>query len=335
MNKLFFRIYVGIVIASLLGYGITDLINPHSDKALLKTFDQSFFFSFSMILLLVGLVVYYIAHPIEKRLKDLEKTANELAHGKLNVRANITGNDAVSQLGESFNYMADRIESLIRSQQELTNAISHELRTPIARICFGMEMVAMSTSQEEQEQQLNAIESDLKELDELIDELLTYARLGAAAPAMVFKPINIDTLLKKQCENFSKIYTEINIQLLPLSKHDVIGEPNYIGRAVQNLIGNACRYAKSEVIVKFHQTQGSNIFIVEDDGPGIPEDDRLRIFSPFTRLDDSRTRTTGGYGLGLAIVRRIVRWHQGDIRAGESKAGGAKMSLEWPRNLDT
>lgn len=333
MNKLFLRIYAGIVLALLLAHGFTNFLLNYDPQAGNKVFDDSFYFSLLIILLIVGIAVYYIAHPIEKKLKELEKTASQLAHGKLNVRAKVAGNDAVSQLAETINYMADRIEALIRSQQELTNAISHELRTPIARICFGIEMVSMSTSHDDQEEQIKSIDEDLKELDQLIDELLTYARLGAGAPTMEYSNVPIKILIKKQCDNFKKVHPSMEIECRV--KHDgmVRGEKNYLQRLIQNLTGNACRYANHKVFVHFKQTNNTNILTVEDDGPGIPEDDREKVFSPFARLDNSRTRKTGGYGLGLAIVRRIVRWHRGNIIISDSALGGAKMVFTWPADL--
>jgi two-component system sensor histidine kinase RstB len=109
-------------------------------------------------------------------------------------------------------------------------------------------------------------------------------------------------------------------------------EYRYMHRAIQNLVGNACRYAKGKVWLEYSFDNGICRIDVEDDGPGIPEKDWQRVFSPFTRLDDSRTRASGGYGLGLSIVRRIIYWHGGQAFVANSRWQGAKMSLLWPQN---
>lgn len=291
--------------------------------------------SIFMTLIIVGLIVFFLMRPIGLRLAKLEKTATRLAHGDLNVRLLATEQDAIGRLEGAFNYMADRIESLVRSQQELTNAVSHELRTPIARIRFELEMLNMATTQNEQEKRLLEIDGDLSDLDGLIDELLTYARLGAAAPPIKFGTIGIEELLTNVCKNLITLYEDIHYQWEKAKNapHVVSAEAHYLQRAVHNLVSNASHYAKSQVRVFFEVTEENNLIYVDDDGPGIPKDDRERVFSPFTRLDTSRTRKTGNYGLGLAIVRRIIRWHKGKVWIEDSPLGGARFILSWPRKL--
>lgn len=285
-------------------------------------------------LVIIGFVVFFLIRPIELRLAKLEKTATRLAHGDLSVRLHAAEPDAIGHLEGTFNYMADRIESLIRSQQELTNAVSHELRTPIARIRFELEMLNMAMSQTEQERRLQEIDNDLSDLDKLIDELLTYAKLGVTPPPMRFDEIVIEELLEDICEHLMPIHPDIHYQWTKAktAPERVGAEAHYLQRAVHNLISNASRYAKTQVQVFFDVMGENNLIYVDDDGLGIPKEDRERIFSPFTRLDTSRNRETGNYGLGLAIVRRIIRWHQGKVWIEDSPLGGARFILSWPKN---
>lgn len=308
-------------------------IGPISDQA--GEYDIIALYSAILALIFIGLAVFFLVHPIEVRLKRLEKTTNEFAHGDLHVRTPVSGKDAVGSLEETFNYMADRIVSLIRAQQELTNAVSHELRTPIARLRFGLDMIAMSTSHDEQEERLRGMDKDLSDLDHLIDELLMYARLGAAAPKIQFEPVNMTEMLEKVCTNLTTIFPHIQYDWdVDISApQEVLAEPKYLQRAVHNLVSNGSRYAKQRIRCHFSVTENDCVVAIEDDGPGIPEDERARVFSPFTRLDDSRTRKTGGYGLGLAIVRRIVRWHKGKIWIETSSMNGARFVMTWPRRL--
>lgn len=288
-------------------------------------------------LVVVAFIVFFLARPIESRLARLEKTATRLAHGDLSVRLLATEQDPIGRLEGAFNYMADRIESLVRSQQELTNAVSHELRTPIARIRFELEMLNMATTQAEQERRVKEVDRDLSDLDGLIDELLTYARLGAAAPPIKFEELIIEELLENVCKNVMTIYEHIEYHWKreKSAPATVNAEARYLHRALHNLVSNASHYAQKQVRILFIVLNGNNLVYVDDDGPGIPKDDRERIFSPFTRLDNSRNRETGGYGLGLAIVRRIVRWHQGKIWIEDSPLGGARFVLSWPRKANT
>lgn len=291
--------------------------------------------SILIALAVVALIVFFLARPLELRLAKLEKTATRLAHGDLNVRLLATEQDAIGRLEGAFNYMADRIESLVRSQQELTNAVSHELRTPIARIRFELEMLELATTEGEQEQRLHEIDEDLSDLDGLIDELLTYARLGAAAPPIQFEEVGIEELLTNVCNNLMTLHEQIQYQwekakTAPLT---VAAEAHYLQRAVHNLVSNASHYAKNQVRVFFEVVGENNLIYVDDDGFGIPKDDRERVFSPFTRLDTGRNRKTGNYGLGLAIVRRIIRWHRGKVWIEDSPLGGARFVLSWPRKL--
>lgn len=326
MSALFLRIYL----ASLIGITLASL-----SFIFLPT--HEIYWDIAILAISLAIMVFIAVNPIEKRLKAIAKVAQQLAHGNLNVRAKTGSYSGVDfHLSETFNYMAERVESLIRSQQELTNAISHELRTPIARICFELELVAMSTNYEEHDKQLRAIEEDLKELNELIEELLVYARLGTGGPPMRFKATHLEEMIERVINKLRELYPHITYHWNPPADVSlvVVAEVHYLQRAIQNLIANASRYARSTVKINFSKFDKDWLFSVEDDGPGIPVEERERVFSPFARLDDSRTRATGGHGLGLAIVRRIVRWHQGKIWIEDSSSlGGAKLIFSWPQNL--
>ncbi|MBI4357356.1 MAG: HAMP domain-containing protein [Gammaproteobacteria bacterium] len=323
MTLLFWRIYLVAMCAIVFTYWVGTFLP-----------DKNVYSELAIVFSLLAVSLFAVLRPIEKRLRELEQTARQLAYGRLEVRARTGGHDSVSHVSEAFNYMAERIESLIRSQQELTNAISHELRTPIARICFELEMVNMAMSHEEQERQMIAIEEDLKELSDLIEELLVYARLGAGGPEMHFKEVLFSAMISECCEKVKELYPEISYEWKPLATVvTVVAEPYYLQRAIQNVVVNASRYASSIVKIILFEKGDHWVLEVEDDGPGIPVEERERVFSPFARLDDSRTRQTGGHGLGLAIVRRIIRWHSGRVWIENSSLGGAKLILTWPQNL--
>lgn len=300
--------------------------------------------------MLLGIGVYWVVSSFEKRLRKLEQATSRLAQGHLNARVGIIGSDPVSRLGQAFNKMADHIQRLISVQREMVRAVSHELRTPVARIRFGLQIIEDSIEEGLEDsiessgknndsgnqfvaKQLAGMDSDIQELDELIDEILTYARLEEGGPLLGFEVTNIQELIL-QLVNEARPPAHVQVIYDGGSEtvHEAEVEYRYMHRAIQNLIGNACRYAQSQVTVSFSIDADTCRIDVADDGPGIPEKEWSRVFTPFARLDDSRTRSSGGYGLGLSIVRRIAYWHGGRaIVSKDEKLGGAKFSFVWPR----
>ncbi|MEE2730417.1 MAG: ATP-binding protein [Pseudomonadota bacterium] len=284
---------------------------------------------------LVGFAVYLLVKPLENRLSALEKAVLRIRGGDLNARAPVEGSDAIGQLAGTLNGMTEHIQRLLNSQKELTRAVSHELRTPVARIRFGLEMLIDAENDEQRLRQVDLIDLDIEQLDKLIDEILTYSKLEEGTPVLDFVMIDLDALMRR-VEQESKALSGDKAVVyvapdLPEERCYAEGEERYIHRVVQNLVGNALRYAQGRVEITFSAMGDVFRIDVHDDGPGIPESDRKRVFQPFTRLDDSRTRASGGYGLGLSIVNRIAYWHGGRVRVGESELGGAKFSFLWPR----
>ncbi|MDK2779553.1 MAG: HAMP domain-containing protein [Pseudomonadota bacterium] len=282
----------------------------------------------------LGLGVYWVVNSFQIRLRKLEQATSRLAQGHLNARVAISGGDPVSRLGMAFNKMAEHIQRLISIQREMVRAVSHELRTPVARIRFGMQIIEDVADDPFVSKQLSGMDSDIQELDELIDEILTYARLEEGGPLLDFQRANVADIALQVVEE-ARPPAHVSVSYAGDKTDDVVFaevEPRYIHRAIQNLVGNAGRYATSRVRVSCAVGADTCRIDVEDDGPGIPEDEWDRVFTAFARLDDSRTRSSGGYGLGLSIVRRIAYWHGGRAMVGRSDdLGGARFTLIWPR----
>lgn len=296
-----------------------------------------------VVLMLVGVVGSVLALSlflglrfVESHLRKVESVAVRIARGEMGARVESESGTLVSRLASSFNGMAEHIQRLVQVQREMIHAVSHELRTPVARIRFGVQMIESAKSPEMLEKQLTGIDNDIQELDELIDEILTYARLEQGGPVFSLREGSVTEIVRQVVSEQQPIRPGIDIRCViePESERWALSdlEPKYIHRAVQNLVGNAARYADSRVQVSCHLDEDNCRIDVEDDGPGIPEEDWERVFTAFARLDDSRTRTSGGYGLGLSIVRRILYWHGGQAFVGRSDSlGGARFSLVWPR----
>lgn len=296
-----------------------------------------------MALLLVGLAglvlmvaVRLLMRDLDQNLRTVESVAVRISRGELEARVEPGQGNLVSRLSRSFNGMADQIQRLVEVQREMIHAVSHELRTPVARIRFGVQMVETAKDEQTLQRQLDGIDNDIQELDELIDEILTYARLEQGGPVFSLRPGRVTDIVRQVVEEQQVIHPAANIEAVIPEASEVFSEsdiePRYLHRAIQNLVGNACRYASREVRVRCLLDEENCRIDVEDDGPGVPEQDWEKVFSAFARLDDSRTRNSGGYGLGLSIVRRILFWHGGQSFVGRSaELGGARFSLVWPR----
>ena len=283
-------------------------------------------------LLIITLASYGLIHIFELRIQAIEGTVARIREGNLSARVEMQGSDEIARLAQTLNQMAGHIQRLLDAQRELTQAVSHELRTPLARLRFGMEMLAESEDIEHRYEQLERLDEDIEQLNQLIDEILTYANLEKRSPDLAFEAVDMVALMRRIERETIALRKPARLEVVLPETLVVDAVPRYIHRVIQNLVGNALRYADSVVRVTCMLDGDQAVLMVEDDGPGIPEDQRSRVFEPFTRLDDSRTRSTGGYGLGLSIVNRIVFWFAGSIRVSASQSlGGAAFTMRWPR----
>ncbi|QER40405.1 HAMP domain-containing protein [Acinetobacter suaedae] len=286
---------------------------------------------FSLFLLSLG--VYGLILPLERKIRQVRYALNKMKSGDLSLRVPIEGSDEMANLASSYNNMSDHIQRLIEAQRELMRAVSHELRTPVARIRFGMEMLAEEDDYNYRIQQVDMIDKDIEALNTLIDEIMTYAKLEQGTPSLDFEEIVLVEVLDQVAMETEALKTQKEIELIaPSLVLKVDAERRYLHRVVQNLVGNAVRYCDNKVRISGGvRADGQAYVCVEDDGPGIPEEDRSRIFEAFARLDDSRTRASGGYGLGLSIVSRIAYWFGGKIEVDQSpNLGGARFIMTWP-----
>ncbi|QHD50928.1 ATP-binding protein [Vreelandella aquamarina] len=287
------------------------------------------------LMVVLSLIVYLIMRSIESRMARLELAATRIASGRLETRVKVESGDFLGRLGMAFNGMANQVQSLLRGQQEMIRAVSHELRTPVARIRFAVQMVEDMTDQPAIQRQLQGIDADIAELDELVDEILTYARLGGETvngAELEMALVECRAMAERVIDTLAPLHSGQQLTLVPGPDIELLAEPRYLQRALQNLVGNACRYGKSQVVIRLWDEPHLVRIDVEDDGPGIPFEARADIFKPFARLDDSRARSSGGYGLGLSIVQKIMAGHGGSVTVDSSPAlGGARFTLLIPR----
>lgn len=284
------------------------------------------------VIALVTITGSLLARPLVRRLTRLQETAMRIAKGEISARADTQGNDAISDFAAHFNRMAERNQALLEGQRDLMRGVSHELRTPVARIRFALELARETQIETERERHFGAIDSDLGEIDELIQELLLVDRLSDGSAPMPAQPFVALTVVLDEIRRQGATRPQIEMVLQKgVDGHmNMVGSERLFRRVVRNLLSNALRHAQSIVRVSIAGTGDEVIIGIEDDGPGIPASERARILEPFVRLDESRSRESGGVGLGLTIVDRILRAVGGSLRIEEGSSGGARVEIAWP-----
>ena len=289
--------------------------------------------TWSLIGLFLAVAVWFWVRPVWRDLEALRQTARALGEGNFQARSPEARSSAFELLTETLNGMAERIQQLIATHKELSSAISHELRTPIARMRFALEMLSESNNQTECDRLRQMMGVDLDELDNLIDTSLTYARFEREQPEPNLTPVEITHWLEEQVDSIRILGRSLDLTVdnsaLPAGQQVELDQKS-MPYAVSNLLRNAIKYAKTKIVVSAEVIGDAVKVHVDDDGIGIPPDERQRVFYAFTRLDRSRDRATGGYGLGLAIVRLVMEQHGGAAEAEESPLGGARFTLSWP-----
>ena len=302
-------------------------------------------FGFGWMLFTVGLAVALGSYPIIRRLtlrlESLQRGVERWGAGDLSTRLDAEGRDEVAFLARRFNHAAERIETLMDSHRSLLANASHELRSPLARIRMSLELLNVDA----QSPQRQEISRSITELDQLIDEILLASRLDTRqADAEPFEAVDLTGLAAEEC---ARVGADLSADLGPggqtaivdpeitASSHSltVQGSPRLLRRLIRNLLENARRYSTGAISLELSQfrvgTQQLAVIQVHDRGPGVPPDQRERIFEPFYRLPGASERD-GGVGLGLALVKSISQRHGGSVRCESRPGGGASFIVEMP-----
>ncbi len=284
----------------------------------------------AFIALSLAVPVFLWMYPHWRDLNALENAARRMAHDRQDAHVSLRPRSGVWRLGQAFNRMVDHINTLLASKKMLTDAVAHELRTPLARLRYRLALL----DGDSQSKVYRAMEQDLDQIDALIDELLLHARLDQPQHQIQNQALDTVPWLRMHMNDIQALAPDLAWQLAA-DAHTPIqieADPHLLGRALDNLLVNASRHAHGQIRVQLQARADSWTLMVEDDGPGIAKADRERVFEPFVRLDASRSRHTGGHGLGLAITAGIAKAHGGQIHIDSSVLGGARFNLSWPRN---
>ncbi|CAH9049709.1 Adaptive-response sensory-kinase SasA [Pseudoalteromonas holothuriae] len=308
---------------------ILKMSKMHIDKQAYLLYWQSLLVT---ILVVLALFVYCYVHMHKKYIKKLLNAYETYGQGKLSLRVSTQMPAPYSVLASHFNTMATKIENLLEEHQHMLNGISHDLKTPLARLRFALDMTRSCTSTEEYQETIQFMDEDLDALDELLDDWFLYVGLNAARREPKVQTCRLDKMLHKIVSRSAPIYS--NIKAVSQITPDIVvgADKKLLSRAVENLVNNACKFASQTIRVSTHLDNDYVCIVVEDDGAGIPEDKRAAVLKPFLRLDSSRN--VPGIGLGLSIVASILNSHNGKLNICDSDLGGAKITLMLPINCE-
>lgn len=297
-----------------------------------------------------GVATFVLVLLFSRPLVRLRKAARELAGGNLTARveesesaAKRANTDEFQGLVHDFNHMAERLESLVGAQRLLLRDVSHELRSPLARLSVALELAREDAAAEPGEhsaldQHLNRIEREGNNLNGLIGQLLTLSSMEAQENTSTFRTVSLNQICEELLPDaeYEAQQRPCTVVLQQDAACTILGDRNLLYRAIENVVRNAIRYTEPNTLVTIRiaetMSDSRRVAMVEvsDCGPGMPEAELAHIFRPFYRVDPSRTSSTGGFGVGLAITERAVRLHGGSVRASNRQPRGSSIQLTFP-----
>lgn len=323
-----------IVAADGTGYTMVFATTGPSPLALLGRFEV-FFALVGLALLVSGIVCWWLARHVSAPIARLQLSARSFAAGNLDARVGkefSSRRDELGVLARDFDRMAERLRALLDSKETLLRDLSHELRSPLARLRVATELARHDGA--DLETQLNRIERDTERLDVLISQILQLSQLNNAEPIYTRQPVDLAALLDEIVEDARLEATASGKSIDWTSARDITveGDLELMRRAAENIIRNAVRFTAPGTSVEIALRRRDNLAIlrVRDHGPGVPATDLTQIFEPFYRVSHARDRNSGGTGLGLAITARVAALHRGTVRADNCADGGLAVELALP-----
>ncbi|WP_075187064.1 ATP-binding protein [Teredinibacter haidensis] len=265
--------------------------------------------------------------PLIHRLMALRDTARLFGRGDLSKRVKILRFSYIREIELEFNRMADRIQSLIEDNKLLSRAVSHDLKTPLARLRFGLDAIAETEDKNQRNKYAERVNRDMEEMESLIDTLLQYARLDESRIHKSEEDVDLASFTQSAINNYDTDNIAITFRCRAVNS-SILADKRYLALLINNLLSNAARYAKTQVLVSLTLEKDHLLLSLEDDGEGIPRSEREHVIKPFWRGEKGQNKK--GHGMGLAIVSRIAEWHGAELSIHDSeKLGGALVQLKF------
>jgi two-component system, OmpR family, sensor histidine kinase RstB len=268
--------------------------------------------------------------PLLKRVRSLEDLATRMCEGNFAARSEMEPGEPLSKLGASLNHLADRIGQLLTDERDLMRTVAHEVRAPISRMRFRIEMLQDAAS-DQHARHAAGLDADLKQVDSLFEELLTYVAFDEfdhERPELTTTTFTLGEAVRPVVAEIADTAPQVTILVEGDDHATVVANRKLFDRAVANLVRNAVNYGNSRVTVIMRGFPQASVVDVQDDGPGIPEAERPQVIKPFVRFERGN-RQVRGTGLGLAIVTRIMRLHHSSLHVVDAPRGGASCQLVW------
>ena len=303
-------------------------IRQRDNLPLLQRLLTTIFYAGILVLMLIWL------YPLLRRLKQLRNSAVRFGAGDLKTRINTRGLSYIADIEHEFNNMAQRIQTLVEDNKLLSSAVSHDLRTPLARLRFGVDTLNDAKNPEAKKKYLERINGDLDEMEKLVSSLLNFSRLDHSLTQIDKAPVNISSLIEEIVHQFHDESLHINF-ISHCHNATIFGSTEYLAMLCNNLIQNASQHAASTINIVVQQKNKAINLEVSDDGPGIPQSQRAEVLKPFTK-GQTNISEKNGYGLGLAIVSRIAQWHQAEVNIDQCPAlNGARLIVAFDLRRST
>ncbi len=284
------------------------------------------------LLILIGTVLLVLVQRIRRHIEGLISVSNDWAKGDLSVKADVDAPAPLDQLAHGLNKMADELNQTLSEQQVMTHAISHELRTPLSKLQLALTLMVRKHAALQDEPLADDLLRYIDELENLVNQMLTFAKINYQKELSSIDKIYAAKLIGERVNELKVLNADKVISVSCLEDIKIKGDLFNLQIALDNILKNALKYANQhvQVSVSLESTQHYVYITIEDDGPGISPENMRTILMPFSRVDESRNRASGGFGLGLAIVDAIIRKHGGEVVLAESPLGGLSLSIKLP-----
>ena len=304
--------------------------NPNSPIIQAINFDDNIVWLF----FLAGFALYCVLLIwfLSRRVRELEKVTIAFASGDFNARADTSSSKSVGTLNKSFNHMADKVSRLITTNRMLTNAVAHELRTPIFRLQWQADLLADASLNKQQQKYVDSIVEDIDEMESMVEELLYYAKMERPNAEIQTSSVALSSFtqsLLPKWQRDTQLSVLIDDSSSPMTT--IEADSQLLKRALDNLLRNAMRYAQNQIVLEIVETPEKSCIRIHDDGCGVEEKDWPHLFDAFYSADKSRNKSTSGFGLGLAIVKQIVELQKGEVSISHSPYGGACFTICFPK----
>jgi len=277
------------------------------------------------VLIVIFIISHHYLEKIINPIQLIKEGVKRLSKGNYDVDIPIRSADEIGELAKAFNDMARKVQNTLKSKDQLLADVNHELKTPLTRLKLALELSKDEASKK-------SMEEDIKELEDMINELLESHKLTAVADVLNIEEVDLIELIKEVSNAFS---TDIKLVDLP-GKCVIPGDRKRLKSVFQNIIDNAMKYSLGDSIpieIKLSIQKNEVIVTIKDDGEGIPEEHLPNIFKPFYRVDSSRSKQTGGHGLGLNLCEKIIKAHKGDITIQNNIKRGVIVSIRLPEKI--